>query len=466
MFHVRTQGIYGLFLLAQMALASAAYWLWLPLTQDGYATARLPLGNYAIYNAALLLGIAIGFITEQSRDYFSNPTFRSSTNNALWQLVFSVGCLFVYLVGTQDSSVSRLFLFSFVPLEYGLLVLSQRYLPPWLVRTIFSGPYEQRIALVGSVKKAVALRGWLNSKRSIGYTPIGILCDDPKPESFTGIKVLGRLADLESAIRQWGITQVILVEFPQFNEVLQHCTSVCERRGVRLLVLCDFEERFRHAVTLLEDGDLRFVGLRQEPLEDPFHRFCKRALDLAVAFPVAGLVLPVATALVWALQRWQSPGPVFFRQLRSGLQSRPFTMFKFRTMRVENDDETRQARRDDPRLFPAGRWLRRFSVDELPQFINVLRGEMSVVGPRPHLPRHDELFATVMNNYSVRSVVKPGITGLAQVRGFRGGTSSEHDITERVKSDIEYLENWSFLPDCSIILRAAAQMVVPPRSAF
>jgi putative colanic acid biosynthesis UDP-glucose lipid carrier transferase len=463
---IRTRGLRWLFLLGQIATVSLLFCLWLPLAQVRWAGGELSLDKYALYLAALLLGVLIGYLTEPGKADFAFPDFRISTNNALWQAFYSCGCLFVYLVGTQDKTISRLFLFSFLPALYVALVVTQRYLPGLLIRASFSGPYEQRIALVGSVKKAVALRPWLNRKRAIGYRPIGILCDDPKPESLTGIKVLGGLADLESAIRQWGITQVILVEFPQFNEMLQHCTSVCEKRGVRLLVLCDFEERFRHAVTLFEDGDLRFVGLRQEPLEDPFNRFCKRALDLAVALPVAGLVLPVATAVVWALQRWQSPGPVFFRQLRSGMQNRPFSLFKFRTMHVENDDETRQARRDDPRLFPAGRWLRRFSVDELPQFLNVLRGEMSVVGPRPHLPRHDELFATAMNNYSVRSVVKPGITGLAQVRGFRGGTPTEQDITERVRSDIEYLENWSFLLDCSIILRTASQMVAPPKSAF
>lgn len=466
MVNARTHGIHGLFLWTQMTGVSVFYWLWLPITQLGQNVADLPLGNYVTYNAVLLLGVALGFITEQSRDYFSNPNFRSSTNNALWQLIFSVGCLFVYLVLAQDRQASRLFLFSFVPLEYGLLVFSQRYLPSWLIRTTFSGGYEQRVVLVGPARKAAALRGWLNGKRSIGYNPIGILSDDPQPNGAADLKVLGGLADLEGAILEWGITQVVLVELPEINEVLHHCTRVCEKHGVRLLVLCDFEERFRHTVTLFEDGELRFVGLRKEPLENPINRFAKRLLDILVALPVTLMVLPLVSLFVWVLHRWQSPGPLFFVQQRSGLQNQTFRMIKYRTMHPVNEDEARQASRDDPRLFEAGRWLRRFSLDELPQFLNVLHGEMSVVGPRPHLPEHNELFARALCNYHVRVVVKPGITGLAQVRGFRGGTSCEKDIADRVNSDIHYLENWSFMLDCSIILRTIVHMFRPPKTAY
>jgi lipopolysaccharide/colanic/teichoic acid biosynthesis glycosyltransferase len=141
-------------------------------------------------------------------------------------------------------------------------------------------------------------------------------------------------------------------------------------------------------------------------------------------------------------------------------------MYKFRTMSVQNDDETRQVRRSDPRLFPAGAWMRRFSVDELPQFLNVLRGDMSVVGPRPHLPAHDEVFMQAMQNYRVRSAVKPGITGLAQVRGFRGGTQTQEDITRRVSSDIEYLERWTLELDVWILFRTVWQVVMPPKGAY
>jgi lipopolysaccharide/colanic/teichoic acid biosynthesis glycosyltransferase len=166
------------------------------------------------------------------------------------------------------------------------------------------------------------------------------------------------------------------------------------------------------------------------------------------------------------LQRLQSRGPLFYTQTRAGLQNRHFQIFKFRTMHVQQGGEARQATRGDGRIFPAGRWLRRFSIDEIPQFLNVLRGEMSVIGPRPHLVEHNALFAEQMVNYHVRTLVKPGITGLAQVRGFRGEARTSTEIAQRLASDISYLENWRLVLDVSIIARTAWQMVQPPRTAY
>ena len=135
-------------------------------------------------------------------------------------------------------------------------------------------------------------------------------------------------------------------------------------------------------------------------------------------------------------------------------------------MQVANPDPTRQAAKGDSRIYPGGQLLRKFSIDEIPQFINVLLGDMSIVGPRPHLLEHDEHFAHALLNYPVRGNVKPGITGLAQVRGFRGETKTAEDVIKRVESDIHYLENWSFLMDCWIIVQTAAQVVRPPPTAF
>jgi putative colanic acid biosynthesis UDP-glucose lipid carrier transferase len=233
-----------------------------------------------------------------------------------------------------------------------------------------------------------------------------------------------------------------------------------------LLALNDLNAYFNHTTTLFEDDGVRFIGLREEPLENPANRFLKRLLDLAVAVPAVVLILPFTTLLVWVLQRVQSPGPILFRQERAGTMARPFKMFKYRTMHVSQSDEARQASQNDSRIFPAGRWMRRFSVDELPQFLNVLLGDMSVVGPRPHLPKHEELFAQVMRKYVIRRFIRPGLTGWAQVNGFRGEIHSEADVQKRVDADLHYLENWSFSLDCLIILRTVKHCLFPPRSAY
>jgi putative colanic acid biosynthesis UDP-glucose lipid carrier transferase len=235
---------------------------------------------------------------------------------------------------------------------------------------------------------------------------------------------------------------------------------------VRLLIVSDLEEKLRHPVTHFEDDGFRFIGLREEPLENPLNRFFKRAIDLAIAIPMSILVFPVLALVVWLAQRLQSPGPLFHAQTRAGIQNRQFTIYKFRTMRPDHSEIARQASDHDERVYPLGKWFRRLSIDEVPQFWNVLRGDMSVVGPRPHLIEHNKQFAQFMANYQVRTFVKPGITGLAQVRGFRGEARDNSDIENRVACDIEYLENWNFSLECGIILRTFAQLFLPPSTAY
>ncbi len=222
----------------------------------------------------------------------------------------------------------------------------------------------------------------------------------------------------------------------------------------------------RHSVTHFEDDGFRFIGLREEPLENPLNRFFKRAIDLAIAVPVMLVIFPILTVIVWLVQRLQSPGPLFHVQTRAGMQNRQFKIYKFRTMHADHDEVARQASDNDERVYPLGKWFRKLSIDEVPQFWNVLRGDMSIVGPRPHLIEHNNQFSQLMANYHVRAFVKPGITGLAQVRGFRGEAEDNTDIENRVACDIEYLENWNLSLECGIILRTFFHVLLPPRTAY
>jgi lipopolysaccharide/colanic/teichoic acid biosynthesis glycosyltransferase len=169
--------------------------------------------------------------------------------------------------------------------------------------------------------------------------------------------------------------------------------------------------------------------------------------------------------IVKIIQLIESPGPLFYVQRRGGIHNKEFKMFKFRTMHL-NDSRAQQAYEGDPRIFPAGRWLRRFSLDELPQVLNVIAGKMSIVGPRPHLAEHNLKFAEPDAEYHIRAFVKPGITGLAQVRGLRGRTFLETEIAARLESDLLYLETWSVKLDLSIIVRTVGQVVFPPKKAL
>jgi putative colanic acid biosynthesis UDP-glucose lipid carrier transferase len=295
---------------------------------------------------------------------------------------------------------------------------------------------------------------------------LGILSDAPPDQNLEGLRRLGRLDDAERIIREYGITQVILLQLPEAPDQHRKMMTAMERHGVRLLIFNNLEEKLNHPVIYLEDDGHHFISLRQEPLENPLNRIAKRTLDIALSIPIVLIVLPVISLFVWLVQRIYSPGPVFFKQVRAGIQNNQFMIWKFRTMDVHNPDHARQATLNDDRVYRGGQFLRRFSIDELPQFWNVLKGDMSITGPRPHLIEHNEQFAKQIASYPIRTVVKPGITGLAQVRGFRGEARTPNDIALRLESDILYLENWRLTLDLAIIMRTVWQMAVPPKTAY
>ena len=460
----RTRGITILSVACELLLLSFGFWGWF-LVSQWKAVGSLPLSAYATYHAIISLGVILASLKNGSGTQVSKVS-SVRTVGTVRKMTYALAMLSVYLIATKDTIMSRVFLFGFVAIFYAISYMGLIWLPNFVRRLTFSGEREELVLLIGPSTKAASLSAWLEEKRVIGYRAAGLLTDDPAFGGLPNCKVLGTTDDLERVVKEAGITQVILMEFPMFSNVMTNLIGTCEKLGIRMTVVCDFEEKFRHSVVMFEDSGLRFLSIREEPLEDPFNRFAKRALDLAVSIPVILFILPFTTLFVWFFQKVQASGPIFYRQPRAGLQNRPFDIIKYRTMRLHSIPASVQATKDDPRIYPAGRWFRKLSIDELPQFVNVLLGDMSVVGPRPHLLEHNDQFAAAMNNYHVRSHVKPGITGLAQVRGYRGETRSQEDVIKRVESDILYLENWSFALDCRIIFATIFHVVGPPKTAY
>ena len=461
----RTEGFYRLFLLCQIVIVALLFWFGVWVMVTFYSpSAELTWRRYSIYCGMLVLGMVLESLTRDgSKNYFLQNELLRQHRLSLRQTIASTGALVLYLIAAKDAFISRIFFFNFVPWLYVALLFSHYYLPPVLARTIFK--HDEKTLLVGSLQKAAQLRDWLRRKDKIGLRTIGLISDEKIDPSEEGIPVLGSPDQLVKIIRERGITQIILLEFP-LTETNQNIIRVCDQLGIRLLIVSDLEEKLRHSVTHFEDDGFRFIGLREEPLENPLNRFFKRAIDLAIALPVVLFIFPILVIFVWVAQRFQSPGPLFHAQTRAGMQNRQFVIYKFRTMRPDHDELTRQARDQDERVYPLGKWFRKLSIDEVPQFWNVLRGDMSIVGPRPHLIEHNNQFSRLMENYHVRAFVKPGITGLAQVRGFRGEARNNSDIENRVACDIEYLENWHLSLECGIILRTFAQLIMPPRTAY
>ena len=459
----RTEGLYRVFLLCQIVIVGALFWFGVWIMVTFYSPGgSLTWGRYSIYCGMLVLGLTLETLGRSKNFFLQNELLRPH-RLSLRQTAASVGLLVLYLVAAKDAFISRVFLFNFVPWLYIALLFSHYYLPSLLARGIFRR--EDRTLLIGSSQRAAQLRDWLQRKAEIGFHTVGLISNEDDTDKI-GIPWLGRPQQLEQIVHDQGITQVILLEFPLFSETDQNVIQTCDQLGIRLLILSDLEERLRHPVTHFEDGGFRFIALREEPLENPLNRFLKRSIDFAIALPVIVVIFPLLAAVVFIAQRFQSPGPLFHVQNRAGMQNRQFKIYKFRTMDSNDGELSRQASETDQRVYPAGRWFRKLSLDEVPQFWNVLRGDMSIVGPRPHLIEHNQQFSKLMASYHVRAFVKPGITGLAQVRGFRGEARNNADIENRVACDIEYLENWNLSLECAIIVRTCAQLLRPPSSAY
>jgi exopolysaccharide biosynthesis polyprenyl glycosylphosphotransferase len=464
----RSEGLRRLLLLCQVALTVGLFWFGVWVMVNFYSpSATLTWRRYSIYCVLFVLGLTLEFLgRDNSRDYLLQNELLRQHRLSLRQTFASVGTLVIYLIATKDGFISRLFLFNFVPWLYVALLFSHHYLPPFLARRIFRGIREEKTLLVGSPTRAKQLRNWLQVKSEIGLHTAGIISTDGSGGDNGHLPIRGQLHDFEQVVREFGVTQVILLEFPH-DEASRAIIDKCDALGVRLIILSDLEETLRHSVVHFEDGGFRFIALREEPLENPVNRFMKRAIDLFASAFVLIFVFPVLALLVWIVQRLQSPGPLLHKQVRAGMQNRRFLIYKFRTMHTNGNGElARQASDRDQRVYPFARVLRKLSLDELPQFWNVLRGEMSIVGPRPHLLQHNDEFAKLMAGYHVRTFVKPGITGLAQVRGFRGETRGGADIENRVACDLEYLENWNLSLELGIIARTVAQLFLPPPTAY
>jgi putative colanic acid biosynthesis UDP-glucose lipid carrier transferase len=212
-------------------------------------------------------------------------------------------------------------------------------------------------------------------------------------------------------------------------------------------------------------GNVTLFTNRREPLTSLGNKILKRTFDIVVSALTCLVLLPFLP-IVALIIKMQSPGPLFFVQNRTGLNGHTFKCYKFRSMHVNNQADTLQATKDDPRKFPFGEFMRRTNIDEFPQFFNVLKGDMSIVGPRPHMMLHTEVYGKLIDKYMVRHFCRPGITGWAQVTGFRGETKELWQMEERIKRDIWYLENWTFWLDIKIILKTAISILIPDKKAY
>lgn len=322
-----------------------------------------------------------------------------------------------------------------------------------VIRLRSRGIDTRRALIVGACGPGLTVWRTIRRTPERGYRVQGFLSDNyPVGTVVEGLPVLGSIGDLARVVRVTQADEVLLAVTQRSPRDLLDIIALAEDQSVSIKVYPDtFQIITNNDVSIGDLSGLPLVSVRNAALENPWNQVLKRSLDLVFSAVILVCLSPLLL-LIAGLIKLDSPGPVFFLQERVGLDNRPFAMIKFRTMRTDAEAKgPGWTTRGDPRITRLGHFLRRYSLDELPQFINVLTGEMSVVGPRPEQPKWVEHFSQQIPRYMRRHKEKSGITGWAQINGLRGDTS----IEERTRYDLYYIENWSLLLDIKIILRTA-----------
>ena len=381
-----------------------------------------------------------------------------------WAVV--VGILLLVGYATKESATfSRRALFTWFLLNPFAILFAQWFAQEMLVRVLDLAKGKRNVVIAGVTPVSLRLADSIVEDKALGMNLVGYF-EDRSPDRCKDIKhgnILGTLAELSAYVKTHAV-DVIYITLP-----IKHLT--------RTQVLLDELQDTTASVYFVPDifvFDLiqsRVDDIHGLPvlalLETPFYGYdgaLKRILDLFVASAILLLISPVMLGIAAAV-KLTSPGPVIFKQRRYGLAGEQIFVYKFRTMTVTEDGDTiKQATKDDDRLTPIGGFLRRRSLDELPQFINVLQGRMSVVGPRPHAVAHNEMYRKIIKGYMIRHKVLPGITGWAQVNGCRGETKEVEEMKDRVELDLEYLRNWSIALDVKIILKTMGVLAHDPKA--
>jgi putative colanic acid biosysnthesis UDP-glucose lipid carrier transferase len=304
--------------------------------------------------------------------------------------------------------------------------------------------------IIGNNKIGLEIFQYFKKNTYLGYEPLAIL-DEQTPPRLNGI-VVGGLADFQKLYEQKPFNEAIISVPMSEKEVIEDTIKVAERMGVRPRIVPFFEEKIDKNFKVQLLGDVPTLTLREIPLDQYPNRFWKRAFDIVCTSVGVILLMPLFIIIAIAV-KIDSKGPIFYRPIRLGVNNRPFSLYKFRSM-VNNDSEvsgTASTVRNDPRVTRLGKFLRKYNLDELPQLFNVLNNEMSLVGPRPHRIYLNRQLQEKMGQYMIRHYIKPGITGWAQVNGWRGPTETKLQYVGRTLHDLWYVENWSFFLDLYII---------------
>lgn len=379
--------------------------------------------------------------------YKVNPR-RTLSWEIQWVLIVNgigVVLLTAFMFLQRQLDFSRLLFVVFWALCCGFIVAERLIVRALRSRSL--SRHMRHVVVVGNGHLAAQYIQYIRENPQTGYVVDGYLSAHRKEELG---RCLGSYEDLERILQETPVDEVIIALEPHETQFMQRIFAATDKEGVRVSLIPFFNDFYPSHPVIDNVGRTKLIDLRATPLDNLFAATFKRTFDIVASLALILLTSPIMLLTAVGV-KLSSPGPILFKQERIGKDKKPFRMLKFRSMRVTGTEQTGWSRNQDPRKTRFGAFIRKFSIDELPQFFNVLCGDMSLIGPRPEVPYHVKTFREEIPRYLVRQQVRPGITGWAQVNGLRGDTS----IRDRVKYDIYYIENWSPLLDLRILFKTA-----------
>lgn len=323
--------------------------------------------------------------------------------------------------------------------------------------------YRQVVIIGGGVNGVKIHESLLIS--DFGYKILGFFDDDIQKKDVLP-NYLGKVSDFKKYCVQEKVDEIFCSLPGSEEERISDFIHFCENNMIRFNLVPEFHKYIRRRFTISFFQETPVLSVRYEPLQHFSNRFVKRSFDIIFSGLMLITVFPIIYVIFGIAIKLTSPGPVFFKQKRTGIKGKEFDCYKFRSMCQNENADKLQATKGDSRITKVGAFMRKTNIDELPQFINVFKNDMSIVGPRPHMLQHTDQYSELIDKFMVRHLVKPGITGWAQVTGFRGETKTVGEMEERVKRDVWYLENWTFFLDLKIIFLTVFNMIRGEKNAY
>ena len=364
--------------------------------------------------------------------------------NVIGMLVF---ILALYL--RHQTNFSRMMIFVFFCVNVTLEIFMRNIIRIILRKIRSKGMNQKHVLLIGYSRAAEQYIDRVKTNPEWGYNIRGILADNvERGHEYKGVKVLGRIDNLMIVFPENKLDEIVITLGLAEYHKLERIVNMCEKSGVHTKFIPDYNNVIPTKPYTEDIQGLPVINIRRVPLNDPINRWMKRGVDIFGATVAIIIFSPIMLAVACAIRK-TSPGPLVFEQERVGLQNKPFKMYKFRSMVVQDTakEKGEWTTKNDSRVTPVGKFIRKTSIDELPQLFNVLKGDMSLVGPRPERPQFVEKFKEEIPRYMIKHQVRPGMTGWAQINGYRGDTS----IKKRIEHDLYYIENWTMGLDFKIL---------------